>query len=138
MEEFNNFTAEQKALVKSSLQKLQPLWAEAVSLFYVKLFELDPTLKNLFNLSIAEQERKFADMLQITVYSLDQPDRLGLAVKQLGARHKAYGVKPTDYATVEMALIWTLEQGLEESFTPAMKAAWQALYTLLVRLMNQD
>jgi nitric oxide dioxygenase len=36
----------------------------------------------------------------------------------------SYGVKPTDYPTVAGALIATLEKGLGEDFTPAVRAAW--------------
>lgn len=135
MSEGKNFTPEQKALVQSSFQMLQPLWGEAVSLFYKKLFELDPSLRSLFKISIAEQEHKFRDMIQIAVYGLDHPTQLELALKQLGARHQAYGVRPEDYKTVETALFWVLEHGLEGSFTPTMRAAWYSLYGWLVDLM---
>ncbi len=42
-----------------------------------------------------------------------------------------YGVKPVHYRTVAKALLWTLEQGLKDDFTPEVKKAWTVVYTLL-------
>jgi hemoglobin-like flavoprotein len=57
------------------------------------------------------------------------------AVRQLGRRHAAYGVRPEHYATVGEALIWTLEQGLGADFTPATRRAWTDAYASLAWAM---
>ena len=56
-------------------------------------------------------------------------------VQQLGARDAGYGVKKEDYGTVGEALLWTLEQGLGDAFTPSVKEAWTVVYTLLSETM---
>jgi hypothetical protein len=56
------------------------------------------------------------------VDSLDQLASVMPAIRQLGRRHAAHGVRPEHYATVGEALIWTLEQGLSADFTPATLA----------------
>ena len=56
-------------------------------------------------------------------------------VKALAGRHVAYGVEEAHYATVGAALIWTLEAGLGAAFTPALREAWTAAYTLLATVM---
>ena len=58
------------------------------------------------------------------------------SVQQLGVRHRGYGVKDAHYATVGAALLWTLEQGLGERFTPEVQAAWTSAYTLLANTMR--
>jgi hemoglobin-like flavoprotein len=50
------------------------------------------------------------------------------AVRQLGRRHIAYGVKPQHFRTVEDAMLFALEHALIDVFTPEVKAAWQAAY----------
>lgn len=58
------------------------------------------------------------------------------SVQQLGRNHVGYGVVPEHYDTVGAALVWTLEQGLGEAFTPEVKEAWIAVYTLLASVMK--
>jgi len=58
-------------------------------------------------------------------------------VRELGIRHAAYGVKPEHYDTVAGALLWTLEQGLADAFTPEVKAAWTEAYMILAETMKE-
>ena len=48
-----------------------------------------------------------------------------------------YGVRRSHYATVGTALLWTLEKGLGDAFTPDVRAAWTAVYTLLAETMQR-
>ena len=52
-------------------------------------------------------------------------------VRMLGQRHAGYGVTAEHFAPVGAALIWTLEKGLGEAFTPDVKAAWVEVYGVL-------
>lgn len=130
-----DITPTQKATIQTSFKLLENVWGEAAALFYRRLFELDPALRPLFKVAISEQERKFMDMLRIMVFGLDYPDQLIPALQLLGERHTAYGVQTAHYRTVETALLWMLEQGLEDQFTPEMKAAWELVYARLVEIM---
>jgi hemoglobin-like flavoprotein len=40
-------------------------------------------------------------------------------------------VKAQDYTPVGAALLWTLEQGLGEAWTPELAQAWGSAYALL-------
>jgi len=126
----------QKYLVQSSFEKVAPIAETAAALFYGRLFELDPSLRHMFPSDMAEQGRKLMHMLTLAVRGLDRPDQLIPAVEMLGRRHAGYGVKPEHYDTVAAALLWTLEQGLGEAFTPEVKDAWVAVYTLLATTMQ--
>jgi len=129
-------TPEQVGLVKSSWQKVLPIADKAAELFYGKLFEMDPALKPLFNGDMAEQGRKLMAMINTAVNALDKLDTIVPAVQSLGRRHVAYGVKDEHYDTVAGALIWTLQTGLGEEFTPAIKDAWVQTYTILATTMK--
>ena len=58
------------------------------------------------------------------------------AVQALGKRHQTYGVKDAHYDTVGEALLWTLERGLGDGFTPDVKTAWASAYGLLATTMK--
>jgi hemoglobin-like flavoprotein len=75
--------------------------------------------------------------LSFAVASLNRPDTILPAVRQLGAKHGGYGVAPQHYQTVGAALLWTLGQGLGEQFTPEVEEAWTAVYTLLAQTMQE-
>ncbi len=113
----------QKALVQTSFAQVRPIADAAAALFYRRLFELDPTLRPLFNGDMEEQGRKLMEMIGLAVKGLDRPDTLLPALAALGRRHAGYGVSERDYETVGEALIWTLEQGLGPSFTPDIREA---------------
>jgi hemoglobin-like flavoprotein len=129
-------TSEQRLLVQSSFAKLTSISEVAAELFYQTLFELDPKLKLLFRGDMKEQGRRLMQMIEVAVRGLDRLDALKPALAALGARHVAYGVKDRDYETVGAAFIATLERGLGPDFTPEVKGAWIAVYTLLATTMK--
>jgi hemoglobin-like flavoprotein len=128
---------QQVALVQSSFAKVAPIAEAAAAMFYQRLFELDPTLKALFKGDIKEQGRKLMQVIGFAVNSLNAPSTLLPAVTALGERHGGYGVKEKDYDTVASALLWTLEKGLGEAFTPSVRAAWTETYVVLATTMKK-
>lgn len=129
-------TKRQTELVQSSFQLVQPILEPAAMMFYDRLFELDPTLRALFRTSREEQGRKLAQTLAVVVASIDRPDSIRGAVEALGRRHVGYNVRDQHYATVGAALLWTLERGLGEAFTPEVRDAWSAVYGWLAYRMQ--
>lgn len=127
----------QKRRVQESFALVEPIAEAAAELFYGRLFEIAPNLRDLFKGDIVEQQRKLMAVLKVAVTGLDNPDRLVPIVQTLGRRHRDYGVADQDYDTVAAALLWTLEQGLGEQFTPDVEEAWVAVYTLLATIMKE-
>jgi len=70
------------------------------------------------------------------VAGLEDLDALVPAVKALGARHAVYGARPEHYQPVAEALLWTLDKGLGEAFTPDVKDAWTKVYGVLAATMH--
>ena len=130
-------TPRQKLLVQQSFAEVVPIADVAARLFYARLFDLDPSLESLFTGDMDEQGRKLMQMLTVAVRGLDRLDELVPAVRALGERHVRYGVRDEHYATVGSALLWTLELGLDEAFTPEVRDAWAAVYTVLADTMKQ-
>ena len=129
-------TNEQIKLVQDSFRQVAPIAETAAQLFYARLFELDPDLELLFKGNLSEQGRKLMQMLGLAVNSLDRMDQLLPVVRSLGTRHVSYGVRDKDYNTVGKALLWTLQRGLGEAFTPDVEAAWSNVYATLASAMQ--
>jgi hemoglobin-like flavoprotein len=129
-------TPDQKTLVQESFKSVAPIADTAAKLFYQKLFELNPELEPLFKGDMEEQGKKLMKMIATAVNGLDHLEELVPAVQDLGVRHVGYGVKDKDYDTVGEALIWTLQQGLGDSFTPEVQEAWIAVYGVLSDTMK--
>jgi len=125
-------------LVQTTWRRLLPIQNEAARLFYDRLFELDPGVKALFPFAdMREQGRKLTAMITTAVNGLSRLDSIVPAVRDLGRRHAGYGVVDAHYESVAAALIWTLEQGLGESFTLQVREAWIEVYTLLAGVMKK-
>ena len=129
-------TPEHIALVKTSFEHIIPIIDTAAALFHERLFELDSALRPLFKGDLYEHGRKLISMLGMTIKGLDRLNDLVPAIQQLGARHRGYGARDEQYATVAAALLATLREGLGERFTPEVRAAWAAAYTLLADTMR--
>lgn len=130
-------TPKQIKLVQDSWAKVAPIEPHAAALFYNRLFTTDARLQDLFKGDLGEQKRKLMAMIGITVNGLTRLETLLPAVRDLGQRHAGYGVQEKDYGTVGSALLWTLEQGLGPSFTPEVRDAWTAAYSVLAATMLQ-
>jgi hemoglobin-like flavoprotein len=129
-------TPHQITLVQQSFEAVRPIAVEAAAMFYDRLFALDPNLRQLFRGDMQEQGRKLMQAIALVVQGLRTPDTILPAVAALGARHRDYGVRPEHYGSVGAALLWTLEQGLGTAFTPDVKDAWAAAYTMLAEAMQ--
>lgn len=130
-------TPDQKILVQDSFKNVLPIKDEAASLFYDRLFTMDPSLRPLFKGDMGRQGALLMTMIATAVDHLDHLDQIVPVVKDLGRRHRTYGVRDQDYDTVGAALIWTLQQGLGEAFTDEVKNAWIACYGLLAGVMQE-
>ena len=133
-----SITDQQITLVQNTFEKVAGIPDTVASLFYTRLFELDPSLKPMFKGDLTEQGRKLMQVMAYAVRALRDLDKVIPAVQALGQRHVGYGVKLEHYNTVGTALLWTLEQGLGSDFTPEVKAAWAAIYGLLVQTATEN
>jgi hemoglobin-like flavoprotein len=123
-------------LVRRTFDLVVPIAGVAADLFYDRLFYLAPSLRRLFPGDMRDQKRKLMVMLATAVHGLTDLDRLVPQVMTLGARHAGYGVKDWHYKIVGEALIWTLERGLANEFTPEVERAWVRVYLLVAATMQ--
>ena len=129
-------TPQQIRLVQQSWAQVMPISEQVTELFYGRLFECYPDTRALFSGDMNEQGRKLMVMLNTAVMSLENLEPLLPAIRESGRRHAGYGVVEADYDKVADALIWTLQQGLQDEFTIEVKAAWIEAYGLLAEVMK--
>jgi len=129
-------TPQQIELVKKTWVDVVPIADKAAELFYGRLFELEPSYRQMFKNDMTEQGKKLMKTINIAVEALDDVEPLVPTLKQMGADHAGYGVVDRDYNVVGAALLWTLEQGLGEAFTDEVKNAWAAVYEVLADTMK--
>lgn len=134
---------QQFQLIRQSFAQVETIAPLATSLFYGRLFELAPDIRALFRYDLgsrgmAQQGMKLIEALALVVQHLDDLPIIAPQIQALGRRHTNYGVQPHHYQAVASALLWTLEQGLGEAFTPEVHQAWEWLYTWVSQTMQAD
>jgi nitric oxide dioxygenase len=127
--------AETVRQVQESFKSLIPMADQVGALFYSRLFETHPGLRPMFAQDIQPQAKKLVQMLALVVSGLHRLDTLLPVARDLARRHNRYGVVEAHYAAVGETLMWTLEQGLGDAFTPALRHAWSTAYGALSAAM---
>jgi hemoglobin-like flavoprotein len=131
-------TPDQVKLVQDSFAKVVPISEQAAVLFYDRLFEIAPSVKAMFPTDMTEQRRKLMATLAVVVNGLSNLESILPAASALAKRHVGYGAKPVHYPVVGSALLWTLEKGLGEAWTPEVAGAWTAAYGTLSGYMISE
>ncbi|MBN8987093.1 MAG: hemin receptor [Rhizobiales bacterium] len=131
-------TPEQVNLVQQSFAKVAPISEQAAVLFYGRLFEVAPAVRAMFPDDMTEQRKKLMATLAVVVGGLTNLEAILPAASALARRHVGYGAKPEHYPVVGSALLWTLEKGLGEHWTPETAAAWTAAYATLSGYMISE
>ena len=124
-------------VVRSTWAEVDRIRDVAADLFYGKLFEIAPQVRDLFPDDMREQKKKLMAMIGTAVGALDRQDILVPKLKALGADHAKYGAQDAHYEAVKTALMWTLGQGLQAKFTPAAEKAWSETYDVIAACMKQ-
>ena len=131
-------TPDQVKLVQQSFAKVAPISETAAVLFYDRLFEIAPQVKAMFPADMTEQRRKLMGMLAAVVNGLGDLNSILPAASALAKRHVSYGAKAEHYPVVGAALLWTLEKGLGDGWTPQIAEAWTATYRMLSGYMISE
>lgn len=124
-------TAEDITQVQESWRKVEPVKEIAAALFYTRLFELDPPLRNVCGEDLSRSYSRFTQVVGATVRGLTRVDMLLPAVREFGLRHPLPGEVEQHHANVGTALLFMLEKALRGDFTPEVKAAWIKAYGML-------
>lgn len=103
--------------------------------FYERLFVEAPHAAGLFT-DVRAQEQNLADELAALVSLLSDLDSLDARARDLGGRHRGYGVRAADYRIARSVMVETLCEVLGDRFGPAEEAAWTRATSLITELMQ--
>ncbi|HEX9361525.1 MAG TPA: globin family protein [Bradyrhizobium sp.] len=125
-------------LVQDSFAKVAPIADQAAVMFYDRLFAVAPQVKAMFPADMTEQRKKLMVMLAAVVNGLGNLETVLPAASALARRHVNYGAKAEHYPVVGGALLWTLEKGLGDGWTPEVAEAWTDAYDWLSGFMISE
>jgi hemoglobin-like flavoprotein len=120
-------TERQKQIVSESFLLIREIAIPVSLLFYGRLFDLDPSLRRMFNIDMTEQSKKLVAMLDAIVGSIDDWEKIVPVLRELGQRHVSYGVRAEQYDTLCSALVWAFGQALQPGFDHEVRTAWTAV-----------
>jgi hemoglobin-like flavoprotein len=128
---------DQSRILQATWKQVVPIADTAATLFYDRLFEVDPTTRPLFRAeTLPEQKRKLVTMLDTVVTSLHEPEKIVPTAPALARRHVGDGVAAAQDDSAGAALLWPLGQGRGEAWTPEAEQARTAACTLLSGVMR--
>ncbi len=136
-------TPRQIQLVKESWSHIEPVADHAARLFYLRLFDEQPEIRDGFKTSVSGQECQLAEALNATVKRLsegasDKAEELP-ELSTLREFHTLNGICAERYEQVANALFWMLEQELGASLDTDTLNAWREVYSELSnRILGKD
>ena len=130
-------TAPQRQLVRQTLEQLRHDAEPVTLLLYGKLFEIDPSLKQLFHNDLMAQGRKLIATLDAIADSLDHFESVRPRLLELGRLHASYGIEQRHYETLVTALLWAFGQALGPDFDARARDAWRAALTEVAAVMQE-
>jgi hemoglobin-like flavoprotein len=123
-------------LLESSFQAIAPCGEAFVTAFYERLFTSFPQTRAFFSSTdMKEQRKKLLGALALVIQNLRKPEVLTGALKGLGQRHVAYGVRPEHYPIVGAVLLETFSDVLGDRWTPTYYEAWAQAYEAICAIM---
>ncbi len=122
--------------LRSSFEAVRPQAETLADVFYETLFSRYLGVKPLFaNVDIKQQKGKLIASIALVVASLEKPDVLTRALKEMGARHVGYGAEEVHYPAVGECLLHALATVAGPVWTNDLAQAWTEAYGAIAGLM---
>ena len=122
--------------LEESFDLVAPRGDELMDTFYTRLFATAPRVKPLF--AGTDPRRQKAMLLGALVLVRKSLSDLGAIVpklRELGARHVAYGAQREHYPVVGAVLIASMAEIAGEAWRPGYERAWAAAFDLVAGAM---
>lgn len=105
--------------------------------FYADLFARAPQLRSMFPVAMAKQHEVLLAALSQIVGSVDDPAALVPFLRDLGRRHRGFGVVAGHYPLVGAGLPATLARFSGPACTEDLERGWTAAHGLAARVMTE-
>jgi hemoglobin-like flavoprotein len=121
--------------LETSFDLVAPRGDELMDEFYSRLFEAAPAVKPLFPDNLSRQKVMLLRALVLLRKSLRDLESIAPKLRDLGARHVAYGAQPEHYPVVGTVLIASMAAIAGDAWTAEYEAAWAEAYEIVAATM---
>ena len=113
--------------LERSFALLAPRGEEVVARFYAHLFATQPRLRHRFPIELADEKRRFLEVLVLVVKNLRCPDGLRGALADLGRLHTRYDTASEDFPIFGDALVGVMTDVAGDRWNDQFTRDWTAL-----------
>jgi hemoglobin-like flavoprotein len=122
--------------LETSFDLVAPRGDELMDVFYARLFTAAPAVKPLFAATdLKKQKTMLLGTLVLLRKSLRDLDAIVPKLRELGARHVAYGARPEHYPVVGDVLIASMEEIAGEAWRAEYGRAWGEAFAIVAGAM---
>ena len=122
--------------LEESFDLVAPRGDELMDEFYRRLFETAPAVEPLFGgVDLRRQKTMLLGTLVLLRKSLRDLDAIVPKLRELGARHVAYGAEPEHYPVVGEALVAAMASVAGPAWRPDYEQAWEAAFAVVAGAM---
>src|SRR5215203_6865320 len=122
--------------LETSFDLIAPRGDELVDVFYARLFEAAPAVKPLFaGTDMKRQKAMLLGTLVLLRKSLRELDAIIPKLRELGARHVAYGAQPEHYAVVGEVLLGAMASVAGDAWKAEHERAWGEAFAIVAGAM---
>lgn len=122
--------------LETSFDLVAPRGDELIDVFYARLFAAAPAVKPLFaGTDLRKQKTMLLGTLVLLRKSLRDLDAIVPKLRELGARHVAYGAQPEHYPVVGAVLIASMAEIAGEAWRPEYERAWGEAFAIVAGAM---
>jgi hemoglobin-like flavoprotein len=104
-------------------------------LLFTHLLNQRAAVRDLFPPDIKQLKHQFARMLHWLVAHLHEPQKVRIALVDLGRRHQGYGVKSEYYPAIIDALLDTMKTICGDDWNDELSRDWRQTFELMVHHM---
>ena len=122
--------------LEASFDLVAPQGDALMDTFYARLFAAAPAVKPLFaGTDLRRQKTMLLGALVLLRKSLRDLDAIVPKLRELGARHVAYGAQPAHYPVVGEVLIASMAEVAGTAWRPSYERAWTAAFDVVAGAM---
>jgi nitric oxide dioxygenase len=122
--------------LETSFDLVAPRGDQLMDTFYAQLFTTAPAVRPLFaGTDLGRQKTMLLGALVLLRKSLRDLDAIVPKLRELGARHVAYGAEPAHYPVVGQVLIASMAEIAGDAWRPEYERAWAAAFDVVARAM---
>lgn len=122
--------------LETSFDLVAPRGDELMDVFYARLFHAAPAVIPLFSRTdLARQKAMLLGTLVLLRKSLRDLDAIVPKLRELGARHVAYGAESEHYPVVGQVLIASMAEIAGPAWTGEYERAWDEAFAIVAGAM---